>query len=57
MLEKLETFIKTLPVPEQDRVILVIQDKSLSWIDVLEELKKGEGLATEIENKLKEKLK
>lgn len=54
---KLETFIKRLPVPEQKRIILIAKDTPLSWIGILEELKNGGELAIEIEKKLLEKIK
>jgi hypothetical protein len=56
-LERLERFIKSLPEPEQKRVILVVGSKTLSWEDILEELKRKGDLSLEIEKKLMERIK
>lgn len=56
-LERLEKFINHLPEPEQKRAIIVIDNKLLSWKDVLEELKSGGKLANKIEKKFEERLK
>jgi len=55
-IEKLEKFIGRLPEPEQKRVILVVGGKTLSWGDVLRELKSKGDLSSEIEKKLLERL-
>lgn len=56
-LKRLEGFINRLPESEQNRSIILIDDKLLSWKKVLEELKKGGEFADKIEKKLEEKLK
>lgn len=56
-IKRLEGFINHLPEPEQNRSIILIDGKLLSWKKVLEELKKGGEFAEKIEKKLMEKLK
>ncbi|MBI5797495.1 hypothetical protein HZA98_01165 [Candidatus Woesearchaeota archaeon] len=49
----LEKFVKErLPEAEKNRVIIIIDQKSFSWLQVLEELKKGGELAKKIEKDL-----
>lgn len=57
-LKQLENFInEKIPETERKRVILVIEGKTLSWEDVLRELKSNGDLSSEIEKKLGERIK
>lgn len=56
-LDRLEKFIRRLPEPERKRAILVMGGRTLSWMDVLEELKTNGDLSSEIEKKLMDKSK
>lgn len=56
-IKRLEGFINHLSEQEQNRSIILIDDKLLSWKKILEELKKGGEFADKIEKKLEEKLK
>lgn len=54
-LKMLERFVnEKIPEVEKNRVILIVEDKSFTWKQVLEELKKGSNLAGKIEKKLEE---
>lgn len=56
-LKRLEGFINHLPEPEQNRSIILIDNKLLTWKQVLEELKKKGKLSDKIEKKFLERLK
>ena len=57
-IEALEKFIlERLPEPERDRVIMVIDDKPITWRKMIEELKKGGDFAKKIEVAFEEMVK
>jgi len=57
-LKMLERFVnEKLPEAEKDRVILIVDNKPLSWKLILEELKKGGEFAGKVEKKFEEIIK
>ncbi|MCK4647622.1 hypothetical protein KAT24_01680 [Candidatus Pacearchaeota archaeon] len=57
-LKMLEKFIdERLPEAEKNRIILIVDNKPLSWVKMLEELKKGGKFATKVEYKFEEMMK
>jgi len=57
-LKSLEKFVnEKLPEPERNRVIMIIDKKSLTWKQVIEELKKGGSFAKKIEEAFEEIVK
>ena len=54
--KKIEILINKLPEPEKERAVICIDDKTFSWIKILEEFKKDSDLANKIESKLMEKI-
>lgn len=57
-LKILEKFInERLPEAEKNRVVLIAEDKPLTWLQILEELKKGGSFADKIEEEFEEVIK
>jgi len=55
---RLEKFInERLPESERDRVILIVDNKPLTWRQILEELKKGGGFSNKVEKQFEAMLK
>lgn len=54
-IKTLEKFVnERLPEAERDRVIMIIDDKELTWRQVLAELKKGGAFAKKVERRFEE---
>lgn len=54
-LKALEKFVnEKLPEPERDRVIMIIDNKPLTWKQIIEELKKGGDFGNKVEKKFEE---
>jgi hypothetical protein len=54
----LEKFInERLPEAEKKRVVLVIENKPLTWLQIIEELKKGGSFAKKVETAFEEMIK